>query len=196
MRKRKRCEDDEEDDENIVELCAGTHILFYAEVSTKTICLLRKILLGLEKKKQTSSEYTLHIHSNGGCAYGGLAGYDMLQASPLHINTVIEGSCASAATLLSLGGRTRYIMSNATYLIHQVSTAFMGTFEELEADLENSQHLMNTYVNIYQKHSNMSKVKLLKEMRSDREMSAKVAIERGFIDEVWPNPNQRKKIQI
>jgi ATP-dependent Clp protease protease subunit len=188
-RKRRRttavlCNHEDDQETNAVELCAKNHILFYCDVTPRTICKLRKILLLLENNKRITAA-TIHINSDGGCAYSGFAGHDIIAESSLDITTIVEGTCASAATLMSLAGDSRYIMPNATYMIHQVSTQFAGTFDELRVDFENSSSIMDRSVKIYQKTTKLKKSQILKELRSDREMNAKEAVGKGFADSVW-----------
>jgi len=180
--------EDKGGDDHGVELCAVNHILFYADVTPKTIARLRKILLKLERNRHQKS-VTVHIHSDGGDAYSGFAAFDILQASSIEITTIVEGSCSSAATLMSLAGTKRYIMPNATYMIHQLSTDFSGTFEELRADFENSTGIMNRCIKLYQKYSSMSKAQLIKDLKNDREMHAQETVNGGFVDAIWKREN-------
>jgi ATP-dependent Clp protease protease subunit len=186
-RKRPRSEETEEDEksEGTVELCARNHVVFYAPVTPKTLAKLRMILLECEHR-QRSDEYFLHIQSDGGCAYSGLNGYDIVSTSPLEIHTVVEGSCCSAATLLSLAGRKRYMLPHASYMIHQVSTTVEGTFDELAVDLQNSTTLMQQYVDLYVRRTGLTKARVAKNMKNDLAMTMKQALADGFIDAAWP----------
>jgi ATP-dependent Clp protease protease subunit len=172
------------DEEQLVELCAGNHILFYADVVPKTVAQLRKILLELERnKKQTT--VILHIHSDGGDAYSGFASFDIIKTCSLNVITLVEGTCSSAATLMSLAGTKRYMMPNGTYMIHQLSSDFSGTFEELRVDFENSTSIMNRCIKLYQQYSTMTEARLIEDLKTDREMHAKETMACGFIDAIW-----------
>ena len=50
----------------------------------------------------------LHIHSGGGDLFAGLAAIDTIQALKSPIHTYVQGSVASAASLMSICGTKRF----------------------------------------------------------------------------------------
>ena len=86
------------------------HIYFYSDV-TKESCLdlnrkindLNKELLKLaiEYEIEPPNIY-LHINSFGGCIYSALSTIDTILNSKIPVISIIEGSAASAATLISM----------------------------------------------------------------------------------------------
>lgn len=82
--------------------------------------------LGAEYKRST---ITLTISSYGGDAYAGFAGYDIISKSKSKVNTVVNGTCMSAAFLLFLAGTNRSCSENSTFMYHEVATF---EFDKLE----------------------------------------------------------------
>lgn len=66
---------------------------------------------------------------------------DAMRRSKLHITTVADGTCCSAATFLLLGGDERRMGRHSHILIHQISTGFFGKFRELKDELDTCKKL-------------------------------------------------------
>jgi ATP-dependent Clp protease protease subunit len=92
-------------------------IHFYDEINRKTVFELKRIISSMIKDRFVN-EVNIVINSMGGM---GLGFYDYLKACPLPINTYIEGYCCSAATLLFLAGKERYISPTSLFMIHSFS---------------------------------------------------------------------------
>ena len=105
-------------------------VYFYAPVTDSTVLELIKILRSLDIEMQVLSlrlkvskiPIELHIHSGGGDLFAGLAAVDVIQSLKSPIHTYVEGSAASAATLMSLAGDKRFMYKNSFMLIHQISS--------------------------------------------------------------------------
>ena len=103
----------------------NNHIYFYASVNKKSILNLNKEIQKIsEKMLEVSNRYDinppsiyLHINSGGGSIFAAMAGIDHIRECPIPIITIIEGSAASAATLLSVVGDKRLITKHAHMLI-------------------------------------------------------------------------------
>lgn len=193
MRKRKRPQnqDDDDDDEasndDIVKLVTKNHILFFACVSPKTICLLHEILIKLQCNARPVKNIYLHIHSPGGDATAGLAGFDLISNSSIPITTIVVGESFSAASLMSMAGKERYILPNAFIMLHDITTTMMGKYQDAQVDLQNTRFIRDKYVQLYKKHSNLNMPKLREEFASDLYMNAQDAVKNGLADKVgWP----------
>ena len=87
-------------------------VYFYAPVTDSTVLELIKILRALDIEMQVLAlrlkiskvPIELHIDSGGGDLFAGLAAVDVIQSLKSPIHTYVEGSAASAATLMSLAG--------------------------------------------------------------------------------------------
>jgi ATP-dependent Clp endopeptidase proteolytic subunit ClpP len=65
-----------------------------------------------------AKEIIVHIHSRGGDVNEGFAIHDLLVTSGFHITTIIEGLCASIASVIALAGADRKMTSNSEFFIH------------------------------------------------------------------------------
>ena len=142
----------------------GTHVYFYSEVTKKSILELKEKLDEARKNCNENSKKKkifLFIHSEGGDAFAGISGMNMISSYNCKIITVVDGFVASAATLLFLAGKKRYVTNHSQFLIHQLRTSFLGKYEDLKDEVKNSTSLMDSIIKIYTDKTNM-KIQLIK----------------------------------
>lgn len=159
-RKYKNSEDDEDEKEESSIKVFDNCVYFYAEVSKDNILVLKE-KLDEAKKNANENQFKkktiyLYINSGGGCAYSGISGLNMIKSYPCRIITIADGIVASAATLLFLAGKKRYITQFSHLLIHQVSTEFYGKYTELKDEVKNSTYLMESFKEFYKKMTNLT----------------------------------------
>lgn len=187
---------DEHDGDNSDIKVVDNHIWFNADVCNDSIqCLIhaihiKNIELHKIKNKFTNFEITpkpifLHINSYGGDLFEAMAGIDAIINSDIPIHTIIEGTAASAATLLSIVGEKRYITKHSYMLIHQLSSSMWGTMAELEDDHHNNKALMERLYKLYTEYSDLTKPKLKKILKKDIWWDAEKCIEVGLVDEIY-----------
>jgi len=126
----------------------------------------------------------LHINSGGGCAFSGLAGASHILNSNIPVFTYVEGSAASAATILSCVGVRRHITEHSFMLIHQISTGVWGTYENLRDEKESMDSLMEMLEGIYLKHTKIKKKQLMEMLKRDLWMNPQKCLELGLVDEI------------
>ena len=126
----------------------------------------------------------LHINSGGGCAFSGLAGAGHILESDIPVFTYVEGSAASAATIMSCVGAKRFITEHSFMLIHQISTGVWGTYENLADEKESMDSLMKMLESIYLKNTNMKKKQLKELLKRDLWMNPEKCLELGLVDEI------------
>jgi ATP-dependent protease ClpP protease subunit len=211
--------DDDEDFENDTEnndlptkLFGGTddndvytshnHIYFKTEVTDESIDKLGREIDSLVykiqqmAKKSTYGTFTanpiyLHITTNGGSLLAGFLAYDKIRGAAIPINTIIEGSVASAGSIMSIAGANRYMTANSHLLIHQLRSFIAGTFESLVDDHKNCRAFMKRMVNLYYEHSGgkMSKKKIREYLKHDIFWSFEESLQNGLVDGIWPKPS-------
>lgn len=168
-------------------------IYFYAPVTESTILDLNKAIRALDVEMQCLSirfgggvfPIELHIHSGGGDLFSGLAAVDTIRSVKTPIHTYVDGSAASAATLMSLAGDKRFIYKNSFMLIHQLSTMMVeGTHEQFKDEFENQQRLMSRIKNLYHEKASMSDEILEDLLKHDLWLDADKCLEYGLVDEV------------
>lgn len=170
-------------------------IYFYSEIERDKILQLVRTLkmksddMIVQQKTwtlETPPPLYLHIQSYGGTSHAGLAALDhILQIRKVvPIYTVIDGVAASAATFISIVGTKRYIHKHAFTLIHQLSTYFWGTYEELKDEKYNCDKLMDLVKNIYSEYTKVP-VKILEDtLKKDVYFNAKESLKYGIVDNI------------
>ena len=170
-------------------------IYFYAPVTESTVLDLNKLLRSLDIEMQclairfgASPEafpIELHIHSGGGDLFSGLAAVDTIRSVKTPVHTYVDGSAASAATLMSLTGDKRFIYKNSFMLIHQLSTMIVdGTHEQFKDEFENQQRLMKRIKALYQEKASMSDETLEDLLKHDLWLDSDKCLEYGLVDQV------------
>jgi len=172
------------------------HIFFYASVNTdRCLDLIKRIRQAdndLRNQKMSRSlpkdfpdiPIWLHIQSGGGSLFTGLNMADQLKTISTPIYSIVEGYCASAATLLSMACARRYIMPSAFMLIHQLSSWVAGTYEQLQDDMHVNDMLMARLYGFYEEKTKLKARDLKELMRRDSWFNAEESIEKGLVDEV------------
>ncbi len=166
-------------------------IHFYAPVSDKDVLELNKILRALDVEMQCLAlrlkipaiPIELHIHSPGGDLFAGLAAVDVIKSIKSPIHSYVEGSAASAATLMSVVADKRTMYKNSYMLIHQISTLMLhGKFEEFKDEMENQTNIMNLIKRIYLEHTKLSEEKIDELLKHDLWLDAETCLEYGLVD--------------
>jgi len=169
------------------------HIYFYSEVDRDSI---RELMEGLREaeayclrtKRQMNLKKVpiyLHINSYGGCIFSALNAIDYIEACNVPVYTIIEGSTASAGTLISVCGKKRFIRPNAHMLIHQLSSECWGKMSEIEDEVSNLKALMVKLKSIYKEHTSIPKNELKRLLKHDLWLNAEQSLEYGLVDELW-----------
>ena len=128
-----------------------------------------------------SQEITLFIHSDGGDAYAGISAMQHIRRCTVPVTTVADGFCASAATLLLLGGSTRKITPYTDVLIHQIQTAFWGKYKDLHDEYKNSTALMRSICTIYTENTKLAEKKVQKYLDSELYMTCADCLKHGIV---------------
>ena len=169
------------------------HIYFYSEVTKKNMYELNKEIRYvsqkmLEQKKKYNIKNPviyLHINSFGGSIFAAMATVDTILDCPVDIHTIIEGCAASAATLISVVGKKRYMRRHSHMLIHQLSTVFWGKMDEFEDEMDNLKRLMDLIKGLYNEYTKVPKKKLNEILKHDLWWDADYCLEVGLIDEIY-----------
>lgn len=173
--------------------CEMNHVYFYSEVDRESTYDLIECLKEAEENCVGICHSTnikeipiyLHINSFGGCIFSALNVIDYIQASKFDVHTIIEGSTASAGTLISVAGVKRYIRPNAYMLIHQLSSGCWGKMAEIEDEFINLKELTVKIKKIYKKYTNIPKSELKGILKRDLWLNSDKCVEYGLADELW-----------
>lgn len=160
-------------------------IFLGTQVDEHTANLIVAQLLFLQEQDAKKEMY-LYINSPGGSVYDALAIYDTMQYVDNDIQTVGIGVQASAAAfLLSSGTRgKRFILPNATVMIHQPSSGTRGKVTDMEIDLKESLRIKYRLNEIMAKNTGQTVKRIQEDMERDYWMTSEEAKKYGLVDKV------------
>ena len=173
------------------------HIYFYDDVCTESCLELNKELVHLAKDLQFYSlehdcepaKIYLHINSYGGELLACFSSVDYIKNSPVPVVTIIEGCAASAATLMSVVAKERYMTPNSWMLIHQLRGGYWGKYDEMEEDLGNSKKFMEKIYDIYEQHTKLDRKTLKKMLKHDEWWNYDTCVKYGLVEGTINNWN-------
>lgn len=187
-----------------------SEILFYDEVNDKSVLVLNDYLgqaidnsisiadktrvSGMKRLEDTTGEVLnvavslppvlLRINSNGGTWFDGLAVVDYIKRSTVPIHTVVDGFCASTATIISIAGHRRFINKNSFMLLHQLSGSSNGTLKQMKYNFESDALLMDRLIDFYLAHTNIKRKNLKRLLDKDLYLTSDKCLKYGLVDEV------------
>lgn len=144
-------------------------------------------LSGVMKQVQNNKDadvLIVHIHSRGGDVNEGFAIYDYLKTCGKEINTIVEGLCASIATVPFLAGEERTMTENSEFLIHNPWGVAVGDANDMEEYLEILRGYEEKLASFYDELISLDKKSITALMEEDKLITAKEAEEFGFATEV------------
>jgi len=167
-------------------------IMFYGEINDQNAMMLNKIIRSLDKDLQIfkikfgteSPPIKLFINSNGGSIFSGLSIVDAILSSVTPVHTYIDGNASSAATLVSIVGKKRFMFDNSFMLIHQLRGGMWGKFEDFKDEMENLEMFMEKIKNIYAKYTKMNKKQITDFLKREKYFDSHTCLELGLIDEI------------
>lgn len=171
---------------------ANNNIYFYGAVSESSTLQLKTKLEELDLHSQlTAIHYKieappihLHIQSYGGSLLHTFYIMDLIKTLKTPVYTYIDGFAASAATLMSVCGKRRFMTESSVMLVHQLSSGASGKFEEIKNEYSNLVEFMEIIKKTYLNYGNISSDNLDALLKQDLWLNSKKSLEYGFIDEI------------
>lgn len=183
-------ENEEEDNSEVQDV--SNNIYFYTGVTKKSVLELNKkiksisndlVATGLALGIETPS-IDLHINSPGGSLLDCFASIDYIRNSTAPVHSIIEGSAASAATLISVTAHRRSITKHSFMLIHQLSAGMWGKFESMKDEFDNCKMFMDMINKIYGEYTKIPKNVLKDLLKRDIYLDAKTCLKYGLVDKI------------
>ena len=170
-------------------------IFLQGEVTDASANLIVSELLFLEGENPTAP-ITMYINSPGGSVTAGLAIKNTMDYISCPVHTIGMGMCASMAAFLLASGEQghRYVLPDATVMIHQVLGGFQGQATDISIHAKYTLSLkekMNKYLSEYT-NGKTTYDEMVKLGERDNFLTANQALEIGLIDKIVKN---RKKTQ-
>lgn len=186
-------ENEDEHEDAVAEVrVSGCDIYYYGDVDRKNVLEFVEKFKALEvdllKKAIDLPGYVptinVRICSDGGDVHAGMSAMDTLKGSRVRVHTYVEGVCCSAGTFILLGGLKRYMGKHAYVLIHQLSSGFMGKYNELRDELKTCKKIMKTVKKLYKTETDIPKDVLKDMMSRDIYINAEECIKYGVVHEI------------
>ena len=170
----------------------NNNIYFYGAVSESSTLQLKTKLEELDTHLQTIAIHYkieappihLHIQSYGGSLLHTFYIMDVIKLLKTPVYTYIDGFAASAATLMSVCGKRRFMTESSVMLVHQLSSGASGKFEEIKNEYSNLVEFMEIIKKTYLNHGNISSQHLDDLLKQDLWLNSAKSLEYGFIDEI------------
>lgn len=139
-----------------------------------------------DMKKAGVKNLHLRINSPGGEVYEAVAMRSIINSAGFdRIHVLIQGMCASAATLLAtLPKADTEIAPGSTFMIHNPWTLTWGSAEDLEKQAADLRAMEADMRAMYAKKSGQSDEQIKAWMDAETWMTADEAVERGFCDRI------------
>lgn len=139
-----------------------------------------------DAKKAGAKNLNLRVNSPGGDVWSAVAMRSMIiNAGFETVRVMIEGLCASAATLFAtIPGAHVVIASGSEFMIHNPSTFAWGTAADLEKVADNLHGMENQFQDMYAIRTGQDKEQIAEWMDAETWFSAKEAVDNGFCDEL------------
>lgn len=139
-----------------------------------------------DAKKKGAKKLNIRINSPGGEVYAAVAMRSMVINNNFDsVNVMIEGLCASAATLFAtIPGAHVVIAEGSEFMIHNPMTITWGNAAEIEKVADHLHKLEEQFHSIYADRTGKSEDQIKEWMDATTWFSAKEAIENGFCDEL------------
>ena len=126
------------------------------------------------------------LSTYGGCVYDGLSLYDAIKNSKTEVDITCFGKIMSMGIVLLLAAKTRKAYRNTTFMIHEMTSGYLGKLADMENDLNESKRLQKTLWDIITSETKITQKQLddIYEKKKDWYMSAEEALEYGLITEI------------
>ncbi len=150
----------------------------YDEITNETLQQLAEYLSG--------DELEIHVNSAGGNIFSALSMYNLLKNKGASI--VVDGLCASAATLILCAGEVT-ASTGSIFMIHNPGVILFDFYTAEELDkLKNSLDLIKeSILDIYSTKLKLSRAEISEMMDAETWMTAEDALELGLIDKIDEN---------
>ena len=169
-------------------------IYFYAPITEIEVLELNRLLRRLDVEMKYLSDRLecdpvpihLHLHSPGGSVFAGLSVVDTINGCSTKIHTHIDGSAASAATLIAASGTEgkRTIGKNGFMLIHQPYLVWDGKLDDFMDEVKNQEEIYSRVKKIYSNRTKLNGKKLENLLQKELWLPAEKCLKFGLVDEI------------
>ena len=124
----------------------------------------------------------VYINSPGGDCVAASQIYTMLTEYPGRVTVKIDGTAASAASVVAMAGDEVLMSLTAMMMIHNPMTGAWGNTDDMKQAIEMLDEVKESIINAYERKTGLSRAKISHLMDAETWMNAKKAVELGFAD--------------
>ncbi|MSS84975.1 peptidase [Actinomycetaceae bacterium WB03_NA08] len=125
---------------------------------------------------------TVHINSPGGSAWDGVTIMNALRSHRAHVDVIVDGLAASAASVIAMSGDTITMNRGSQMMIHDASGGAYGNAEFLEETAAILHKLSNSYADIYAARAGGTREQWRAIMQAETWYTAEEAVDAGLAD--------------
>lgn len=131
-------------------------------------------------------EINVRINSGGGDVFAAQAIGNQLEQHEANVTAMIDGICASAATIVACHCNKVVAANDSTYMVHPVKMGLRGYYEgkELESYVAATATIRENIISLYAKKTGKEKDEVAALMDATTWMTGQQAKENGFVDEL------------
>lgn len=131
-------------------------------------------------------EFEVYITSPGGEVQVGFDINAYLKSLGSKITTVIQGQCASIATVIALAGSSRKMETGSEFFIHNPWATVEGDADQLQEYSDAIRDTEKKLIDFYSKNTSITKEGLDALMKQQTGLTPEQALQLGFITEIIP----------
>lgn len=126
----------------------------------------------------------ISINSGGGHLNAGSEIYSILRDYPGQVTTKVVALAGSAASVIAMAGNRVLIAPTAQIMIHNVSSIAQGDYNKMLHSADVLKEMNRGVANAYILKTGISEAEILDLMNKETWLSARSALEKGFVDEI------------
>lgn len=137
--------------------------------------------------KEGATCLNVYINSPGGDVFDGVAIYNAIKRFKGEKTVVVDGLCASIASVIAMAGDRIATAENAMWMIHDPYGFAMGNAADMRKTADMLDQVQGVILNTYASRTRGVPEDIKNWMANETWMSAEEAVGRGFADEVISN---------
>lgn len=155
-------------------------ILIYEEIGEWGITA--KHIADKLKEIGAVKDITVRVNSPGGNVFDGCTIYNLLQQSDAKVTVVIDGLCASIASVIAMAGDEVIMAENALMMIHDPWSFAVGTADDFRREADLLDKVKTSLLATYEKRTGMNRDEVAALMTDETWLDSDEAITFGFAD--------------
>lgn len=133
------------------------------------------------------AKITLHINSEGGDVFDGLAIYRLLADHKAKVVSQIDGVAASIASVIAMAGNEIRIAESGFLMIHDAWGLKVGNSDDMRSMADLLDATTGSLADVYMKRTNAKAETIRKWMKDETWFTGAEAVKEGFADSIVEN---------